>query len=199
MAKLYTRMLALFLCLLCAAAQGQDIIQTNDGQEIVGKVLHVGPDKVIYRYFSDASGPQYTLAKHEVKDLRLMAGAEPMANPEVIFEDEKTSIRSEQELIAQARRDAKAYYTPSGVFWSTMGSTLVYPGAGLVTGSVLSVVPPNLEAGYNPNRHLLKEPAYREAYEKQARKRKIGRAAAGFGAGAAVLSFVYMVVANVGK
>lgn len=187
------------LCLLCAGAFGQDIISTSDGQEIVGKVLHVGPDEVVYRYFNDTDGSQtFRLGRQDVKAMRLMASVAPMEAPETVYQDEQTSISSEVELVAQARRDAKVYYKGRGVMWSTLGATVLNPAAGIVTGAVNTVAPPNLNVDYNPNRHLLKEPAYQNAFRKEARKVKVKKAAAGFGIGVAVLSTVYMVVANIG-
>ncbi|RIJ37500.1 hypothetical protein [Pontibacter oryzae] len=187
------------LCLMCEGAFGQDIISTSDGQEIVGKVLHVGPDEVVYRYFNDTNGSQtFRLGRQEVKAMRLMASVAPMEAPEHVFQEEKTSISTEAELVAQAQHDAKVYYKGRGVMWSTLGATVLNPAAGIVTGAVNTVAPPNLNADYNPNRHLMKEPAYQNAYRKAARKVKAKKAAAGFGIGVAVLSTVYMVVANVG-
>ncbi|WP_460880160.1 hypothetical protein [Pontibacter rugosus] len=129
--------------------------------------------------------------------MRLMASADPMAAAEVYYKDEKTSIKSEQLLEEQAKRDAKAYFKAHGVFWTTMGATLISPAAGLATGAATSAVSPNINTDYNPNRHLMKEAAYREAYQKYAKRRKVGKAAAGFGVGAAILGVVYMVAASV--
>lgn len=187
------------LCLLGAAAFGQDIILKSNGEEVVGKVLHVGPNEVMYRYFNDAENKQtFYVSRQEIAEMRLMASANPMDVAEVVYVDEVTSIKSAEGLIAQAQRDAKAYYKGRGVMWATLGTTILNPAAGLVTGTVSSIIPPNLNADYNPNRHLMKEPAYLQAYQKQAQKVRIKKATAGFGAGVLVLSAIYMVVASVG-
>lgn len=191
--------MAFSLCLTGSAALTQDVIRTLSGEEIVGKVLHVGAEEVVYRHFSDTDGPVFKLARKEVANLRLMAVADPMASAEVVFEDEQTNINSEDELAAQGRYDAKEYYKARGVLWATLGSTVIYPAAGLVTGTVAAVMPSNLESDYNPNRHLLKEPAYQRAYQKQAGKIRVRKAATGFSVGLAALSAVYMVVANLGS
>lgn len=188
------RILLGLLLLLAVKANGQDIIIKKNGEQIIGKVLALGADTIQYRYFSDARGPVQTMARSEVAQLKLAATADPVAMAAHTYTDEQTSVNELAQLRLQAKVDANAYYKARGVFWTTMGSTILHPAAGLATGAVISAIPPEIDSDYNPNRHLMKEPVYRESYQKQARKRKIGKAAAGFGAGAAVLSVVYMVV-----
>ena len=182
------------LLLLAVKANSQDIIVKKNGEQIVGKIIALGTDTIQYRYFSDVSGPVQAMARSEVAQLKLVAAADPVEVAAHTYSDEKTSINELAQLRLQAKIDANNYYKARGVFWTTMGSTMLHPAAGIATGAVISAIPPEIDSDYNPNRHLMKEPAYRESYQKQARKRKIGKAAAGFGAGAAVLSVVYMVV-----
>ncbi|MBC5775782.1 hypothetical protein H8S95_17035 [Pontibacter sp. KCTC 32443] len=112
----------------------------------------------------------------------------PVATPAlVIAEPERNEVEEAAKLRIQARQDAKSYYKPKGVFWGTMGTTILYPAAGLVTGAVVSVVPPSTDNADNPNAYLMKETAYEEAYRKQAHRKRFGSAAAGFGIGVAVL------------
>lgn len=197
MTRFLKALLLLPACLLCTAVCAQDIILTKNGNEIVGKVLHIGADSVTYRYFSDAGGPAYTLSRQEVAHVKRMDAKNPTSAPEISFEQEALSLQERQELILQAKLDAKAYYKGKGVFWTTMGSTIFNPLAGFATGTVISAVRPNVESDYNPNRHLLKDPVYRNAYEEQAHRRKIGKVAGGFGAGVAVVSVLYVMVSHV--
>ena len=55
-----------------------------------------------------------------------------------------------------------------------------------------------MEAGHHPNRDMLKDEAYRYAYKEQAHRRKIGKAATGFGAGVAVVSILSVLAMHVG-
>jgi hypothetical protein len=109
---------------------------------------------------------------------------------------ELEAVEEVAKLRIQGRQDAKQYYKPKAIFWGTMGTTLLYPAAGLVTGTVVSVVPPSINDEINPNAYLMKEPAYEEAFKKQAHRKRFGNAAAGFGIGVAVLGVVYKVVAG---
>ncbi|WP_347157505.1 hypothetical protein [Pontibacter chitinilyticus] len=176
------------------ATQAQDIIMKKNGVQLVAKITKIESDSIYYRYFSDVDGPAFALSRQDVAQVQFIEATTTLQPEGLTYTDEQTSISDIGEMRLQAQRDAKAYFRPRGVFWTTMGATVLNPAAGLVTGTVVSVVPPNIESDYNPNHQLLKNEVYREAYQKQARKRKIGTAAAGFGAGAAVLSMVYMVV-----
>lgn len=189
-----TKFLLLMFLFVAAKANCQDIIIKKSGEQIIGKVVALGDETIQYRYFSDLNGPVKTMPRSEVAQVKLVADVDPVALAAHTYTDEKTSINELAQLRLQAKLDANNYYKAKGVFWTTMGSTIIHPAAGLATGAVISAVPPAIDSDYNPNRHLMKEPAYREAYQKQARKRKMGNAAAGFGAGAAVLSIIYMVV-----
>jgi hypothetical protein len=107
---------------------------------------------------------------------------------------EREMLEETAKLRIQGREDAKLYYKSKGVFWGTMGTTILYPAAGLVTGTVVSVVPPSTASVANPNAHLMKEPAYEEAFKKQAHRKRFGNAAAGFGVGVVVLGVVSKVI-----
>ncbi|NDK56871.1 hypothetical protein [Pontibacter fetidus] len=107
---------------------------------------------------------------------------------------ERDAIEEAAKLRIQARTDAKAYYKPKGVFWGTLGTTILYPAAGLLTGAVVSIVPPVINDEVNPNAHLMKDKAYEEAFKKQAHRKRFGNAAAGFGIGVAVLGIVSKVI-----
>ena len=126
------------------------------------------------------------IAFEEVKSTTIVKKGEADLEREMAEETAKLRI--------QGRQDAKLYYKSKGVFWGTMGTTILYPAAGLVTGTVVSVVPPSTASAANPNAHLMKEPAYEEAFKKQAHRKRFGNAAAGFGIGVAVLGVVSKVI-----
>jgi hypothetical protein len=188
----------ILICLLLSIvvqASAQDVIVKRNGEQIVGKVIALSSDSVTYRYISDANGPVQSLVRNEVIQLKLASS--PSLN-EITepsrYINEQTSITELAELRTQARIDAETHYKARGVFWTIMGSTIMHPAAGFATGVLVSAIPPEVDSDHNPNRHLMKEPVYRETYQKQARKHKIAKAAAGFGAGATVLSAIYMII-----
>ena len=193
MTKIGGRVLALAMCLLCTAGWAQDIILKKNGEEIVGRVVQVSADTLLYRHFSDTGGIAYAMPRQEVAQVKLMDSSLPLDAPELRYKTEVSSTENHRLLALQAKLDAKNYYRAKGVFWTTMGSTIIHPAAGLATGAVISAVRPSTESDHNPNRYMMKEPVYRAAYEKQAHRRKAGKAAAGFGVGAAVLGVISLV------
>lgn len=187
-------MALVILCILSNWAKAQDIIITKSGEQLVGRVVEVNTDSVYYQYFSDVNGPSFTMATQEIEHVKFANAVEPEQH---VIKSDTEVLRSEASttmLQTQAKIDANTYYKPKGVFWTTMGATVINPMAGFVTGTLLAAVPTNINEQFNPNRTLLKEPAYHAAYIKEAKKRKIGNAAAGFGAGAAIAGLMYMAV-----
>ena len=185
--------MVLGLCLLYMPAWAQDFILKKNGDEIVGRVVQVSADTVLFRHFSDASGIAYAMPRQEVAQVRLMDSANLTGAPELLYKDEASGTENHRLLALQAKLDAKNHYRAKGVFWTTLGSTIIHPAAGLVAGSVIAAVPPGTGSDDNPNRYMMKDPLYRAAYVKQARRRKAGKAAAGFGVGAAVLGVVSLI------
>ncbi len=188
------KVLFCFFLFIGAQVSAQDIIIKRSGDQIVGKILAVNTDSISYRYLSDKNGVVQVIGRNEVMQLNLTSGAGPEDVLESRFVNGQISLTDIAELRLQARADAQVYYKARGVFWTVMGSTIMHPAAGFATGVLVSSISPEIDSDHNPNRHLMKEPIYRETYHKQARKHKIAKAAAGFGAGAAILSAIYMVV-----
>lgn len=191
MAKIGEKALALVLCLLCISGWAQDISLEKYGEETEGRVVQEGADNTVQRrHLSDAVKIAYAMPGQEVAQVSLMPSSDPAVAPELVYKDEMSSPENHRLLALQAKLDARSYYKARGVFWTTLGSTILHPVAGLATGSVLSAVPPNTASDLNPNRYLMKDPVYQAAYQRQARRRKAGRAAAGLGVGAAVLGVI---------
>jgi hypothetical protein len=192
---------ALMLCLLlsCAIAKGQDIIIKKSGEEIIGKIIRVDRDTVHYRHFSDASGPAFFVLRQEVAQLRMATAVELPGAPQPVGQATTAIPAVAQpagnagEMMIRGRHDAMLYYKGKGVFWGTAGATVLHPLAGLVGGVVMASIPPNAYES-NPNFQLLSDPVYAEAYKKQAHRRKVGKAAAGFGAGMGALVVVTLVI-----
>lgn len=176
-------LLALFTVLtVCVAASAQKVSLATNYNSASFKTKQTIADSVNSRPFMAAAKPAFVgyTAVNKVSEADL----------------ERELLEKTAALRLQGRQDAKLYYKPKAVFWGTMGTTILYPAAGLATGAVVSVVPPSINDEVNPNAYLMKEPAYEEAFKKQAHRKRFGNAAAGFGAGVAVLGVVYKVVAG---
>lgn len=188
MAEIGRKALALVLYLLCTAAWAQDIsVEEHSGNEAAGRIALASADTAQYRNPGGTGGIAYAMPREEAEPVRRLYVSEPADAPELIYKEGVSSPDNLRLLALQAKLDAKSYYRAKGVFWTTLGSTILHPVAGLATGSVLSAVPPNTASDQNPNRYLMKDAVYQAAYQRQAHRRKAGRAAAGFGVGAVVL------------
>ncbi|GAB2962920.1 hypothetical protein GCM10027048_34570 [Hymenobacter coalescens] len=100
---------------------------------------------------------------------------------------------------ALGRTDAKRHYRPSkGVFWGALGTGVVTPflmhfsPLSLAASAGVAVAigasgpkPARLQAGA-PHPELLRDQDYYQGYARQARQKKIGKAAAGWGIGTGV-------------
>jgi len=71
------QLLLVALLLLCAnVAFGQDIIRTNDGQEIKAAIQEIGDNEVVYKLWSDREGPLFRIDRDRVVKITLQSGAE---------------------------------------------------------------------------------------------------------------------------
>jgi hypothetical protein len=204
--------LSISFMLLALAGYSQDLIIKKNGEEVVAKVLKVNEDTIHYRMLSDQQGLLHFVLRKDVSHLQLStAPSQKELNqlPQGLPVDEyamastdrmsgrPTSSYRADELVYQARHDAIMYYKGQGPLWGTAGATFLFPPAGLVTGVITAAVPPNIDATYHPNYQLMREPTYRQAFQKQAHKRKVGKAATGFGIGmGALITLVLLLGAS---
>lgn len=82
------------------------------------------------------------------------------------------------------KRDAKQYYTGNGAMWGSAASTLL---AGPVGPVVIAVIKPRAKNNMVSDVSYLQDPHYVKGYEKQAHKKKAGKAAIGLGIGSVAL------------
>ncbi|WP_157578426.1 hypothetical protein [Pontibacter roseus] len=190
-------MMSLALLMTCAAAYGQDIIIKKSGEEVVAKVVRVDTDTIHYRMLSDTNGPMHFVLRQDVAQLQLATAPtqkQLTQLPQVTDEYASASASAgtvaantanynAAEMMLKGRQDAVMYYKGQGAMWGTAGATFLFPPAGLVTGIIVAAVPPNVYTTYNPNIQLMQDPTYREAFQKQAHRRKVGKAATGIGVG----------------
>jgi len=204
--------LLLLTLLLALAAHAQDTLMLRSGQEQTVKVLEINPTEVIYKRFDNLEGPTIVVLKSDVVHILYANGTreeftvEPARAPErspVVsrnpdaVSNTRPAPQSDQELYQRGRLDAMVHYQGNGAMWGTMAATL-YPPAGLITGIVVGAVPPNPRTFYTPNPELLRHPAYVQGYRAQAHRRKIGKAAGGFGIGLGAF-FLLAVAVTAGR
>lgn len=185
-------------CFMLTALLGysQDLIVKKSGEEVIGKIVKVGEDTIHYRMLSEEKGPMRFVLRNDVASMQLATDPSqrqlnqlPQGSDEYATASATTAgaapMRSgtAEELMFQGRQDAMLYYKGQGPFWGTAGATFLFPPAGLLTGIITAATPPNIDNLFHPNYQMMKDPVYRESFRKQAHKRKVGKAAAGFGIG----------------
>ncbi|GGG37352.1 hypothetical protein [Hymenobacter glacieicola] len=189
------RFILLFLCglLLTLRTTAQDIILQADGTETPGKVLTITPERITY-VSATADTMQLPAAQvfliryaNGTKEvLRNLAAPAPALNP--------------TEAYAQGRHDARVHFKAPGAFWGTFGATAatipVLGGlGGLATGTAIAVTPPKEYNLRVPDPMRQADANYMRGYEKQAQRKKVGKAAAGFGTGLVVGSALWVLIA----
>jgi hypothetical protein len=197
--SLKAAMFTIGMVLIALAGHSQDLIVKKNGEEVVGKIMKVGADTVHYRMLSDEQGPLRFVLRSDVASMQLATSpSQQQINqlPNVNSAADEYAVASSasagsvplnasmtEELIFKGRQDALMYYKGQGPLWGTAGATFLFPPAGLVAGIITAAVPPNIDNTFHPNYQLMREPAYRQSFQKQAHKRKVGKAATGFGIG----------------
>ncbi|SIT88398.1 hypothetical protein [Pontibacter indicus] len=191
----------LSVCFVLIATLGysQDLIVKKSGEELIGKIVKVGEDTIHYRMLSEEKGPLRFVLRGDVASMQF--ATQPSSQQRQLSQLPQTTDEyasnttavpatagtprtyTQEELMYQGRHDALLYYKGQGPLWGTAGATFLFPPVGLVTGIVTAAVPPSVDNMFHPNYQLMKEPVYRDAFKKQAHKRKVGKAAAGFGIG----------------
>ncbi len=182
-------LLPLLCLLLSVTAYAQDTLVLRNGREHVVKVLEINPTEVIYKRFDNLEGPNIIVLKADVARIVYANGTReefdeeppraPADRPVVARTPDAAPPLTDQELYQRGRMDAIQHYRANGALFGTMAAAL-YPPAGVVTGVIVGVIPPNPAKFYTPTPELLRHPAYLKGYKVQAHRRKIGKAATGF-------------------
>lgn len=186
--------LFLFLLLLPALSQAQDVILRTSGEEVPAKVVRITPDQVVYLTGADT----LQMPAADVFLIRYANGTK-----EVLTKSSATAAPTLTPEQAQqlGRTDARQLFKAKGAFWGTCGATFVTMGAyglgGLVTGGFIAATPPK-DKNIIPSRpELLQNPDYVRGYKQQAQNKKLGKAAAGFGVGAGTGLVTVVVIAAI--
>lgn len=188
-----------FLLLLCGLlltfrATAQDVILQTNGEELPSKVLTITPELVTY---VSPTADTLRLAATQVFLIRYANGTrEVLTRPTAAPAPGLTGLSTEA-AYARGRRDARTHFRASGVFWGTYAATVGTVGylgiGGVATGVAISMSEPKTKNFIVPDATLLQNPDYVKGYRHQARNKKIGNVAGGYGAG--VGTVVALVVA----
>ena len=192
----------------------QDLIIKHHSLRIEAKVLEISETEIRFKNPEYLDGPTYILNRKEVYKIKHPNGKETVfpsapggpapttkpaaAMPAPASAPAKPKFQSGLEKYPtpneryQAGRLEALDYQGGGAFWGTAGATFLYTPAGLLLGIIVAAAPPSVDKNVYLNRDLLNDPDFRAGYKKQAHKRKVGKAAAGFGIGlgASLLLFV---------
>lgn len=201
---------ALLLLLASMPALAQDMILELNGNELTGQVLEVTPTQVLYRpEGTDPALPPTVLEKRTLFMIKFANGTKetfaqnlaPSGTPTAatVAGDSAASL-SEAELYRKGQRDALKLHNYKGAFWGTYAATLTTGYGGIIAGGIIGLSRP--KAARNPlvPSQMLQSRSYVMGYEKQAQRRKLGKAAEGFGAAvgtgvAIILAFAVLLVA----
>ncbi len=187
------------------SAFSQDTLVKRSGEEIVVKVLKITPSEVEYQRFDNLEGPLIVELKSEVAAIRYANGTRevfeeittlPGTTSPYYVAPITTSRLTSQELYLKGRQDALLYYKGRGAFWGTFGPSAYFPPAGLVAGLIIGSKSPKVTHLVVSEEEFRLEPNYLRGYKDQAHRRKIGKAAAGFGAGVGVFAVIFLVLSG---
>ncbi|MBC6991183.1 hypothetical protein [Hymenobacter sp. BT491] len=178
-------------------SQAQDVILQTNGEETKGKVLAISPEQVTYVSGEAGKTDTLQLAAASVFLIRYANGTkEVLHDPAAPTASEGPTLTSAQ-AYEQGRLDARKYYKSPAAFWGTFGTTLVtlpaYGLGGIVTGAVVGSTAPPATRFVVPDARLLTNADYVSGYRKQAQNKKLGQAAAGYGAGMGAGVLVTMI------
>ena len=176
-------------------ALGQDKLLDRKGNEYLVKVLEITPDSIIYKPFADPDSlATYVIPKAVVFMITYQNGVKdvfPENQPEA---ETQTATLSNDALYNLGKTDAIKYYKPRGAYWGTLGATLLYPPVGLGVGAVIAATPPSRQNMETNNVTLLNNPHYTNGYKQQAKKQKLGKAAAGLGTAVGIYAAFFILI-----
>ena len=199
-------MKALFLflsgILLTINVYCQDIITTNNGNEIKAKVIEISPTTVKYKITDSTDLQVFFIEKSMVFMIKYQNGSKDIfRNDSSIHieasvyprEDVKTNYVN---MAEKGKNDAdKFYHGYAASVAGTIATTVVGIGIyGLITASKCASTPPSDKNLNYPDRKLMMNQVYRAAYKKQAhqiKKRKIWTA---FGTTVGIEAVVFVFI-----
>ena len=187
-------LLITLLCLSSGLAFAQDEIILVSGDKVMGKVLEITLESILYQPQDSLESITMTLPKKEVFMIRYANGTKSVfqENLPSTTSPIEASPASPQQMYALGQQDARLYYKGNGALWGSAACALTFYG--LVGSVVIAAVKPEVRPDRVSDVNLIADPNYYMGYQKTAHRRKIGKAAIGAGIGSAVLPVVILVV-----
>ncbi|WP_162055207.1 hypothetical protein [Pontibacter pamirensis] len=179
-------LILIMLTLVLQNALAQDYILKVNGDEIPARVLEITLEEILYHQPDSSAAAVLRLPKKEVFMIRFENGTKEVFTENLPGNEVVTAqALSPDQLYLLGKRDAIQYYKGNGVLWGSAASALIVP-YGLAGSAVLAFTPPNVHQNRVSDMVLLSYPTYVKGYKEQAKKKKIGKAAAGAGIGTLV-------------
>lgn len=181
------------LLLLLQHAFAQDVIVKVNGEEMAARVAEITLHDIIYQHPDSAQGMLHHIAKADVFMVKFANGTKEVF-AQNLPETDSTVVpeSSPEQMYELGRKDAELLYKGKGAMWGSAASSFIFP-YGLAGSVAIGLVRP--KAANNPvsNLNYLSDPNYVRGYEDRAKKRKLGKAAAGAGIGVGAFTVVAAV------
>ncbi len=184
--------LLLVLCLvLVRGAFGQDTIVKRNGDEVLARVVEINLEGIMYQHPDSVEGILYQIPKSEVFMVRYANGTKEMM-AETVSPQSLAAPATPTQMYELGRKDAETLYKGKGAMWGSAASSFMFP-YGLAGSVIIGAVPPKAANHPVSNISYLSDPDYVRGYEDRAKKRKLGKAAAGAGIGFGAFTVVAAV------
>lgn len=170
-----------FMLLFVQRIFAQDIILKRNGEEIPAQVIEIGIDSILYQHPDSVESLQQSIAKADVFMVRFANGTKELI-AEATGQQNLVAPSSPEQMYELGRKDAELLYKGKGAMWGSAASSFMFP-YGLAGSVIIGVVPPKAANHPVSNINYLADPSYVKGYEDRAKKRKLGKAAAGAGIG----------------
>ncbi|TAE75096.1 MAG: hypothetical protein EAZ85_03380 [Bacteroidetes bacterium] len=177
-----------------------DTIYLKNGQKIAGKVVEMNGK--IVRYNRNGLATIFSVDISEIENVKIdtKVNSALATNPDFVetaprITAENTPFKDDVTMFKKGTNDANLYYTSySDASISTFWLTLFYPLVGLITALATTASPvKEHNLGYQ-DANLMKNPAYRRGYTKEARKIKSNKVWKSFGNGLLVIVGLIVVL-----
>lgn len=175
------------LVLLLQNAFAQDVIIKLTGEELVARVKEITLQDIVFQHPDSAQGIMHRIAKADVFMVRFANGTKEVFTQN-LPENQLTSAEATNtaDMYLLGREDAIRYYKGNGAMWGSAACALVFP-YGLAGSAIIGFTRPKAHNHMVSDVRYLSDPHYIKGYEEQARRKKIGKAAAGAGIGTATI------------
>ncbi len=184
----------------------QDVVIKKDGAEIEAKVLEILPEEIKFKYHNNPDGPVITVLKEDVFMIKYANGTKEVFKTEKAEKPDDNNHNnwrskpgaegrlSAKDMYLQGQIDAKNNYKANGPFMAGFISTLLFPPAGIITATAISLTPPKQHNLNLPDVTLTNNHDYYDGYIRQAKRKKAGQVWIGAGTGILALSFLSAII-----